>query len=89
MPSSVPVALPSSAAGLPPLAAPGLFTIAAHTATVTGAKPRRCHPCYLAGTPCESGNDRCQFVRVDGLGQVGLKASQQRQLRVVFLDKRG
>jgi hypothetical protein len=43
----------------------------------------------LAGAPRQSGNDRGQFERVDGLGQVDLKASQQRQVCVVLLDERG
>ena len=43
----------------------------------------------LAGAPREPGNDRSQVVRVDGLGQVDLKPSQQRQVCVVLLDERG
>ena len=43
----------------------------------------------LATAPREPGNDGCQVVRVDGLGHVDLKPSQQRQACVVLLDERG
>jgi hypothetical protein len=42
----------------------------------------------LAGADGEPGDNGCQVVRIDRLGQVELKPGRQRQVCVVFLDER-
>ena len=43
---------------------------------------------WLSGAAREAGDDRRQVARIDGLGDVDLKAGQQRLTLVVFADER-